>query len=339
MLIISNCFSDTADEGCVKVAGSLAKQLKKRHADVTAVSFERISSIADRHLELNKFFLSRELKKLLERGNGRVLYIPFPAKSFSIAIRTLVLSIMGSRPVDLLLSMAGDCSLPAAWLYKCCGARIYALSEESVTNYARRLGENAVTLLRTGVDTERFVPVTPIQARALKEKYGLDPDRKVILHVGHLKQGRNISQLCKLNSEYQILLVVSTLTKDQREQELRAQLEQYANIRILDQYIPEIQEVYQLADAYFFPVESHSHCIDVPLSALEAAACGKPVVATAFGELKRLQGEKGFYFIVSFEPEDLNRLVEEALTDTSAQSRQAILPYDWKYAAEMFSDL
>ena len=339
MLIISNCFSDAADEGCVKVAASLAKQIKKRYANVTVISFERSASFADQHLELNKFFLNWKLKKIVSKEKGPILYIPFPAKSFSIAVRTLVLSVFFRKRVDLLLSMAGNCSLLAAWIFKCCGTRIYALSEESGAHYALRLGAKAVTLLKTGVDTERFVPVTQAQASALKKKYGLDPKRKVVVHVGHLKHGRNIAQLCKLDPEYQILLVVSTLTKEQRDQELRTQLEQYPNIRILDQYIPEIQEIYQLADAYFFPVESHSHCIDVPLSALEAAACGTPVVTTPFGELKGMQGEDGFYFIESFEPEALNRLVAEALKDTTARSRQAVLPYDWKNAAELLSDV
>lgn len=338
MLIISNCFRDAADEGCVKVAASLAKQIKKRYANITVVSFDRSASIADRHLELNKFFLSWELKKILSEEKGRILYIPFPAKSFSIAVRTMMLSLLGRRRVDLLLSMAGSCSLPAAWLFKCCGTRIYTLSGESEIHYGRKLGKNAVTILKTGVDTERFVPVAPHQVRALKGKYGLDPDRKVILHVGHLKHGRNIAQLCKLDSQYQILLVVSTLTKDQRDRELRAQLEQCGNVKILDQYISQIQEVYQLADAYFFPVESHSHCIDVPLSVLEAAACGKPVVTTAFGELQQMQGKQGFYFIESFEPEALNCLVEKALADTGGESRKAVLAYDWKHAAGVLFD-
>ena len=197
--------------------------------------------------------------------------------------------------------------------------------------YKAIVGEKRVFYLKTGVDTQKFVPVSKEKKDELKEKYGLD-SRPVILHVGHLNRGRNVAQLMKLDKKYQILLVLSTLTKNERDTELENELRKNPNIRIIDEYIPDIEEIYQLSDAYFFPVVEQGKCIDVPLSAMEAASCNKPVITTGYGEMKQFRGMEGFYFIESFDEKDLNALIEKALSREDAHSRSSVLDYDWDNA-------
>ena len=79
-------------------------------------------------------------------------------------------------------------------------------------------------------------------------------------------------------------------------------------------------------------VNTHG-CINVPLSVMEAASCGIPVAATRFGELKELEGCEGFHWIESFDPEDLNNLLRQAMAG-SADSRSAVLAYDWDNALQ-----
>jgi glycosyltransferase involved in cell wall biosynthesis len=188
------------------------------------------------------------------------------------------------------------------------------------------------------VDVHKFTPVPSDISKALKEKYGFDPDRPVLLHVGHMNKGRNIEELLKLDKKYQILLVTSTQFKDAQDIELKERLLNSGNIRLIDYYLPDIQEVYQLADAYFFPVVACGHCIDVPLSCLEAAACNKPVITTDYGEMKEFVGKQGFFFIDSFDPAELNSLVERALGDKDPGTRDAVLEYDWDNAISRFCD-
>jgi len=332
MLILSNCLTSVADEGCLKVANSLVKRIKAASPDVTVVSYERRSPETDQYLELNKLLLNKSLFRLLRRQREPVLYIPFPARSISIAIRCLVLSVLAGRRIHVLLAMTGTYGPAAKLLMRMSGTRVFALSEESAAYYAGIVGTDKTVYLKTGIDTNRFVPVSAERVKELKKNYGLDPDRKTVLHVGHLKKGRNLAQLLKLDNQYQVVLVVSTLTQDDWDEDLRKDLLQCPNIRILERYIPEIQEVYQLSDLYFFPVESKSHCIDAPLSALEAAACGKPVVTTEFGELKAFLGKDGFYFLDSFEPDALNDRVEQALKGQNGHIRDVVLEYDWNHA-------
>ena len=148
-----------------------------------------------------------------------------------------------------------------------------------------------------------------------------------------MKPGRNVQQLLKLDDQWHGVLAVSTQTAAEQDLQLRRQLEEAKNLTLIDWYIPNIEELYQLADVYLFPVVQSYRCIDVPLSALEAAACGIPVVATPFGELKELLDQPGFYEITSFEPAQLNQLMATAASE-GINPRQSVLEYDWEITVQ-----
>ena len=65
---------------------------------------------------------------------------------------------------------------------------------------------------------------------------------------------------------------------------LRAELEA-SGVRVIRDVVP-VEEFYQLADCYVFPVIDHEGCVEIPLSVLEAMACGIPVVSRPFGGLR-----------------------------------------------------
>lgn len=339
MLILSNCLTDVADEGCLQVANSLIKRIKMADAGVTVVSYERRSPLTDVYLKLNKLLLNKKLICLLRERRESVLYIPFPARSISTAVRIFLLSCISPEKVNVVLTMTGPHNAVAKLLLKMSGAHLFALSRASADFYASIVGSDRVTYLKTGVDTARFVPALPDQVKELKQKYGLDPERKTVLHVGHMKAGRNVAELMKLDPKYQVLLVISTLTKADQDKKLREQLQKRPDIKIIDSYVPDIQEIYQLSDVYFFPVIDRRNCIDVPLSVLEAASCGKPVVTTKLGEMKEFVGKDGFYFIESFEADALNVLTDQALTDRNTGIRVPVLEYDWNHAVSCLTNL
>lgn len=328
MLILSNCLTETPDEGSLKLAENLVRRIKVENPETTVISYERHSQLTDIFLDLNKLLLNRELRKLLKEKQDPVLYLPFPTRALPMAARIFLLSRMCPSKVAVLLSMPRPHGPVSCFLLKRSRAQLVVLSRKTCDFYAKMVGAHRVTYLKTGVDTRKFCPVSPERKAELKEQYGLDPHRKTILHVGHLKAGRNLARLMEIDPKYQILLVVSTFTADSREEDLRQQLEQRGNIRIIDRYLPKIEEVYQLSDAYFFPVRSAHNCIDVPLSCLEAAACGIPVVTTAYGEMAELAGKPGFFVP---EKEGLNELLDCALTEKGA--RESVLEYDWAKAA------
>ena len=139
--------------------------------------------------------------------------------------------------------------------------------------------------------------------------------------------------MLSLEEDLHGVLVTSTYAANAQDHELRQSLQGKRNLTILDTYIPEIQEICQLADVYLFPVVKAHNCIDVPLSVLEAAACDLPVVTTPYGELQELLGKDGFYELTSFEPEKLNAQIRRACAEQKCP-RQHVLEYDWNLAIE-----
>jgi len=332
MLILSNCLTETADEGCVKVACSLIKRLKRSDPSHYVVSYERTSRISDRHLQCNRFLLNRELFGIIKKRKEKVFYMPFPAKPIATAIRIFVLSLFSKAGLEVLIAMQSPMGALSKMLIKRSRAHFMLLSEEVYKRFANDLGSHRATYIKTGVDTKKFAPVSSCTALELKMKYHMDPRRPVVLHVGHLNAGRNVGSLLKIDSQYQVVLVVSTLTRQEQDETLRRRLLSRSNIRIMDSYIPEIEEIYQMADVYYFPVAEYGKCIDVPLSCLEAAACNKPVITTRYGEMRAFEGKSGFVFIDSFDENSINAAIGEAMQINPVVTRASVLEYDFDRA-------
>ena len=337
MLILSNGLTDMADEGYLKVANSLVKRIKKAKPDTYVVSYERKSDLTDCYLNLNKLLINKKLISLI-KSNSSLLYIPFPAKTFWTALRVFILSLFSRTPVNVILVMKSKYNPLAKLLLRISGANIIVLSKDAEDYYKEFVKEDRVTYLKCGVDTKKFVPVSKEKADALKEKYGFD-NRPVVLHVGHLKAGRNVGELAKIDEHYQALLVTSTRFKESQESALKEELLKHPNIKIMDDYIENIEEIYQLCDVYFFPVKESGNCIDVPLSVMEAAACNKPVITTDYGEMKELINKDGFYLIREIEKNPLNELIENILDKKSYNTRETACEYDWDNAVERLCKL
>jgi glycosyltransferase involved in cell wall biosynthesis len=337
MIILSNSLAEIVDEGCLKVANSLVKRLKHIDSDIFIVSYERCSKISDTHLEINKFLLNKELARIIRKRKEKVVYFPFPAKPIATALRTFILSLYARYGLEIVLPLQSRLDYISRMLMKMSRAKIVVFSKESYDYFCDTIGPKRVAYLKTGVDTQKFSPVSEDEKKRLKIKYGLDPNRPVILHVGHLKTERNIGEMMKFNMEHQVLVVVSTVTKSEQDDALRSQLKACPNIHLIDEYIPNIQEIYQLADVYFFPVMMSGQCIDVPLSCMEAAACNKPVVTTAYGEMKEFKNKEGFIYIDSFDRTLLNEQIKKALHLEDIKTRQAVMDYDWDNSMAYFS--
>ena len=331
MIVLTNCLAEKTDEGCLKVANSMIPALKKSDPTLTLVSYGKKLLQCDVHIPTNKLLIGRGLWELLLSRNEPILYIPAFARMLPTTFRLCMLSLMSKNKVWALLSMKSRFCLLSKLMLKVSGARVIALSNESWQMYHDLIGSRAV-YLKTGVDTKRFVPVTPERKKELRLKYGVPADKPLVLHVGHMKTGRNVLQLTCVEENFHVVLVTSTLTEEERDANVRRKLQACRNISLLDSYYPHIEEIYQMADVYLFPVVNESSCIDVPLSVLEAAACGLPVVTTPFGELKQLIGKQGFYCLDSLDAENVNELLARAVHEKK-DARESILVYDWESAA------
>ena len=328
MIILSNSLTNMADEGGLKVATSIVKRIKQAKKDTLVITYDRQSALSDIHLKINKLLLSKKLISLINKNKTDVLYIPFPAPMLSMAVRIFILSFFARFGLRVVLLRQYPMNSLARVCLRLSGARLVVFSESAKEFYSP-IVKGRVEYVKLGVDTDKFVPVSPEKAVELKEKYGFNPSKPVVLHAGHMKDGRNIATLSKIDNKYQVLLVVSTLSKERQSEELRRKLKACENIKIIDYFVENIEEIFALSDVYFFPVKQIGHCIDIPLSCLEAASCNKPVITTDYGEMAKFVDKEGFYYLNDFDENNINRLINEALQHKDLNTRKYALEYDW----------
>ncbi len=145
-----------------------------------------------------------------------------------------------------------------------------------------RRGSRAVRRVPlAGVRGSRFRPPRDREeVDRLRTALGVPRDRLLVLHVGHLRHGRNLEALCGLADDRTHVLVVASASQA-ADAGLRARLlRRGVDVRV--GYIPAIEDVYRASDVYAFPVVDPRHAIRTPLSVLEARACGIPVLSSPF---------------------------------------------------------
>jgi len=131
--------------------------------------------------------------------------------------------------------------------------------------------------LSIGINKMKFRPAESVDEKAaLRKKYGFEVGIPLVLHVGHLSQGRGLEDFLQLpKGRFQRLIVASGMFNgDEVEKTLLDD-----GVTILKEYLPDVSEVYRMADVYLFPTKSAEFVISVPLSVMEALSCGIPVVA------------------------------------------------------------
>lgn len=320
-VIISDCINRKNDEGCIKITNLLVKEIKKKY-DTTVVRYNNDEESSLTNLKLNNLFLNKKLMTLIRKENKNIIYIPFASNTIGSIIRTINLSLMSSKKVYVLFALKHKMNFFSKLLLKMCNATIIALSYESYDFYKKIT--NKAIYLKTGVDTNIFKTVSKETKKTIREKYNISEDDKVVIHVGHLKSGRNIESLLLINKNYKVILVVSSTTKKDNKLE---KILKHNNIIIIDKYVENIEELYQMSDVYFFPVIEEENCIDIPVSVLEAAACNLPIVTTRYGELKTFVDRSGFYLIDAFNDESINRVINQAYKE-KGNSREVALEYD-----------
>lgn len=183
--------------------------------------------------------------------------------------------------------------------------------------------------LSNGVDTEKFVPVTKNVKEKLREKYGIERDKFVVLHVGHLMKRRNLKIFERIQSENnQVVIIGSKYMRT--DQKIYQHLKTIGCIVYLG-YFKNIEEIYALSDCYIFPVIKGGSIL-TPLSVTEAMSCNLPVITRDFDGLTRIFSE-GDGLIYIEKDEDFLRAIDRIKNGMEVKTREKVLPYSWKNIA------
>ena len=185
-----------------------------------------------------------------------------------------------------------------------------------------------IKFLPNGVDTERFVPASKDVKEELREKYGIDKEKFVILHVGHLREVRGLQIFNKIQKEdenNQVIIVGSSYFK--KDEDLYETLKNNGCL-IWNSYFENIEEIYALSDCYVFPV-TKGNSIFMPLSVMEAMACNLPVITTKFEGLNRCFIEGNGLIFANNVKIFYKKLEKIKKNSSKIKTQEKILPYSW----------
>jgi len=158
--------------------------------------------------------------------------------------------------------------------------------------------KNRVFVLRNAVDTDRF---NPTRDKSIRSKFDINDEDILILFVGYLDEFKGIFELINafnvINSENRNVKLMMVGTGPKKEDLLKI----LTKMNIEDEVIftgrvepQKIHKYYQAADIFVLP----SYTEGLPVSVLEAMACGLPVVATNVGGIPEIITDRVNGFIV-----------------------------------------
>jgi len=224
--------------------------------------------------------------------------------------------------------------------------------QQMLDNY--RVDASRITVIPCGVNLNLF---HPIDQRRAREELGIPPDRRLILFVGRLDPVKGLDVLleamCELTRRLRpcraqdLSLAVIGGDRESHLEAMMTDLSCYAEIRRelgLEDLVVFIgsrsQEVlplyYSAAEVCVMPSLYESF----GMVALEAMACGTPVIASRVGGLTYTvrDGETGF-LVPERDPKALAARLEQLLTDDNLRRRmgeravQVAAQYSWDVVA------
>jgi glycosyltransferase involved in cell wall biosynthesis len=205
-------------------------------------------------------------------------------------------------------------------------------------NYVLSLGADPekVEVLHNGVDLNRFKLLSGVKDE-MRKKLGISEDARVVLTVRRLVYKNGIDTLLEsaelaVKKNPQLIFVVVGKGPDFEEVKNRiAQLGIQRNFRLTgfvsDEELPRY---YNVADLFALPSKSGE---GLPLVALEAMACGLPVIATNVGGTSEVMSEDYGKLVPPNSPESLGEaLVEFSRKDLAVLKKELRTMMEQKYS-------
>jgi glycosyltransferase involved in cell wall biosynthesis len=335
--VVSDAIRAPFDEGVRLFAYNLIKELSHKF-EVLGIGRSNdfkgeIEKFCTKALPGNKLFLSSYLwKKIRSFSPDIIYYLPIAHATLNSFIRTRVLKTYGNQAKTVMITLQPrEYSGLSKRIIPLIAPDLVLAQSEKTEKVLVSLGCR-VKKIPSGVDLQKFVPMSKEVKETLREKYGFPRNKYLVLHVGHINKNRNMQIMGEIQRMEGFQAVVVGSTTYPEDVKLVKDLQRQGVITMTG-YVDQIEEVYQCADCYLFPVFSEGACIEVPLSVLEAMACNLPIVTTRYGGLAELICEgKGFLFVDSCE-ETMGKIKSVGgITDPG--TRNLVEQYSWKNVVE-----
>lgn len=312
-------FSNNLDEGYKNIAHYLTKELSSQH-DILKLNVKKIYTF--------------EFWKNLRHFNPQIVhYLTAPTISSFFVLK--LISIHCRNTKTIMSALHPQLVAYSNNLIRFLKPDVMLIQSNEDKIRFENIGMN-IRLLSNGVDTDKFTEITSETKKMLRKKYGIDKDKFVVLHVGHIRQVRNLQILPKIvEKNDQVLIVASTYMKLNKP--IHDELKNDGCI-IWMGYIENIENIYAMCDCYVFPV-LNGQSILTPLSVLEAMSCNIPVVTTKFAGLSTFfEKSDGLYFAES--EIDISNAIKNIKNNKidKCNNRDAVLSYSWKNIAKQVGE-
>ena len=289
VVLVTEYINPPYDEGIKKTVYTLYKELNERYElkVICRYGFNNDNIIT---LNANPLFFNKSVKKIIRECNpDTLIYLPFMSSTFASYIRCKILSCYAFKARKIFISLQPkQLKTWQKWIVQFIKPEFALTPSPELKQYwdSINIKNQLVPLV---VDLSKFKPLGEIDRKVeLRGKYNLPASAYIITHMGHLNNGRNLESLIPLqNAGYQVVIVGSSSTPEDAlgPESIKKKLSD-SGIIIIERYLENIEEIYQLSDLYIFPVTEKCGSIGLPLSVLEARACGVSVLTTDFGSIR-----------------------------------------------------
>ena len=313
------------DEGVKKFAFMVSSELQNNHTIKTIKYLQNLPTILN-----NLIFIPRLILQKIIFKPDICIYMPQASLTFFSYIKITALNLFYGKKLVIVGTQKRSLSSWQNSLVKSLPIpHIFVLSS-TMANDLSELGIES-HILNIGIDLNKYKPVG--SAIKLRDKYGIPNDKKILLHVGHIRKTRNVKWLIdaqKELKEVQVVIVGSTSTSSDNElyKELIG-----SGIIVIRDYLPDVSELYQLSDYYCFPVVLNTAAMEIPLSVLESMASNIPVLTTRFGRLPELFPEEDDCYRYIEKSSDIISQIQTGFGN-ECNNREKMKDFTWQATAE-----
>jgi len=284
----------------------------------------------------------REVKKIIEEFNPDVVHIQMLLGIGQATMRYAnrydipVVATNHAIPENLLdnIRMLARVSKPLSYIITEYGARFHAKAD-----YVTMPTQAAIDMLAGGRDNLPDIPIVPVSngidlskfkptkaSPHTYKKFNIPTDKKIVSYVGRLDAEKHVNVLINAFNEVLIrtdeplhLVIVGFGTEEDRLQnqvyELGIDKSVTFTSRVEDD---EIVELHKVGTVFCMPSPSELQCI----SALEAMASGKPIVAVNAGAVPELcQNDRNGYLCEKDDVLQIAESLQKILDDDSLQKK------------------
>lgn len=314
-------FTGKPDEGMKNISKTVRDKLSLKH-DILA-------------LNPRELFKKRTIKNIRSFQLETIHYLHGPTIR-SLILLKVVKCFSGSRPKTIVSATRPYFSKFSMWTVPLFKPDLVLTQSNKFEDFIEEKGCR-VEFLPNGVDCNKFAPVSEMEKCHIRNEFGLPEDKKIVLHVGHIKTNRKLEVFKRIQGIDNIQVVIVGGATEAADKILLRDLQE-AGIKVFHKYYKDISQFYKMSNLYVFPIKDTGNklpdtynqvgAIDMPLSVFEAMACNLPVITTRFEALQRLfQPGDGLHY-AEYETDIITKVKNFSFKNV-CETRQKVLPYDW----------